>query len=166
MRTTSEAFRRAANAPETGEVLICLLTVSHNSMEEPIRLSSDPTVRLSSDPLSYGTESRGNQYLFLPFEFVLPQDTDDSPPRVEIVFSNVDSALVGILRAINEPLDILVEVVMASSADFVETSLPKMRLANISYSAVQISATLVVDGLVTEPFPSANFNPGRFPALF
>ncbi len=166
MRTTSESFRRAANAGQTDEVLVCLLTVSHSSMEEPIRLSSDATQRLSSDPLSYGTVSRGDTYLYLPFEFVLPQDRDDAPPRVEIVFDNVENGLVGVLRAIDEPLDILVEVVMASAPDLVETSLPKMRLANISYSASQISAALVVDGLVTEPFPAGNFNPGRFPALF
>lgn len=166
MRATSTAFREAAFAQETGEVLVCLLTVTHATMAEPIRLSSDATERLSTDPLTYGTISRGNPYLFLPFEFTLPQDRDDAPPRVEIVFDNVDNSLVGIFRAINDPLDILVEVVMASAPDLVETSLPKMRLANISYSASQISAALIVDGLVTEPFPSGNFNPGRFPALF
>lgn len=166
MRTTSTAFRQAAYAQETGEVLACLLTVTHASMAAPIRLSSDPTQRLSTEPLTYGTISRGNPHLYLPFEFSLPQDRDDAPPRVEIVFDNVDNALVVIFRSINDPLDILVEVVMASAPDLVETALPKMRLANISYSAAAISAVLIVDGLVTEPFPSGNFNPGRFPALF
>ncbi len=166
MRDTSATFRAAAFAQETGEVLVCLLTVSHASMADPIRLSSDPTVRLSTEPLTYGTVSRGDAYLYLPFQFTLPQDRDDSAPRVEIVFDNVDNALVGIFRAINDPLDILVEVVLASAPDLVETALPRMRLSNISYSASAITAALVVDGLVTEPFPSGNFNPGRFPALF
>jgi hypothetical protein len=162
---TSEAFRRAANAAETDEVLVCLLTILGDPLAEPIRLCNTGT-RLSADPLTYGVVSRGHVHLMLPFEFSLPQDRDDTPPRVEIVLDNVERTLVGLLRSIDSPLDILVEIVMASTPDLVETALPVMKLANISYSAASITATLVVDGLVTEPYPSGTFNPGRFPGLF
>lgn len=164
-RDLSLRFQNAANAAETGEVVVCLLTVSHETMQEPIRLASTGE-RLSDDPVAYGLVSRGETYLYLPFEFAMPQDRDDVPPRIELVMDNVERSLVAVLRSIDRPLDILVELVLAGTPDIVETSLPKMKLANISYTAATITATLVVDNLVTEPLPSGIFNPARFSGLF
>ena len=166
MRQTSEAFRDAAFAQETGEAVITLLTVTHDSLATPIRLSSDPTVRLSDDPLSYGTISRDETYLFLPFEVTLGDDRDDVPTRVELRLDNADRALVGLLREVSSPPVIEVEMVLSGSPDLVEVSLPALRLADVRYDAAGISAELVVDGLQGEPYPAARFDRSRFPGLF
>lgn len=165
-RTTSANFRSAAFSNETDEVVICLLTITHEEMAEPLRLSSDPTQRISENPLAYATVSRGETFVFLPFEFTLPADQDDVPPRVALNLANADRALIGLLRTISSPLQIKVEVVLASSPDEVEVDLPIMQLSEIDYDAQGVRANLVIDGMQTEPFPSGQFDRGRFPGLF
>lgn len=47
MRTLSLDFRSAIFSQESDEVPIFLVTIEHESLEDPIRLTSDPTVRLT-----------------------------------------------------------------------------------------------------------------------
>jgi len=165
-RTTSETFRNSVFANETGEVVICLLTITHEDMAEPIRITSDPTTRISENPLSYATTSRGETYIFIPFEFTLPEDRDDVPPRVSINISNANRDLIALLRSISSPLQVKVELVLASSLDDVEIELPVMQLSEITYDANGVQANLVIDGMQNEPFPSGAFDRTRFPGLF
>ena len=165
-RNLSPGFLAGLYAQESDEIVICLLTVTHDDLGEPIYLSSDPTERISDDPLIYGTSSRGNEYLFLPFEFTLPDDKSDSPPRVQLSMDNTDRSLVSLLRSIATPADITVEIVLASDLDEVEMRLPALQLSDVTMDESKISATLVADGLVNEPHPAGQFTPGSFPGLF
>ena len=165
-RTVSSTFISAANAQETDEVIICLLTVTHEEIPAPIYLSSDATERLSADPLIYGTTSRGNQHLYLPFEFTLPDDKSDSPPRVILTMDNTDRSLVELLRSISTPADVLVEIVLGSDLNHVELVMPSLQLSDVTIDEGSISATLVSDSLINEPYPAGLFTPGAFPGLF
>jgi hypothetical protein len=165
-RTVSSNFISAANAQETGEVIICLLTITHEEIAEPIYLSSDATERLSADPLIYGTTSRGNQHLYLPFEFTLPDDKSDSPPRVLLTMDNTDRSLIELLRSISTPADVLVEIVLASDLNQVELEMPSLQLGDVTIGEGSISASLVADTLINEPYPAGLFTPGSFPGLF
>jgi hypothetical protein len=99
-RTISLTMRKAANAQESGEVLVVLMTIWHPDLAgELIRLSSDDTVRLSADPLLYGTMSRGQQFLFFPFSIVLPDDRDEAPPSVKFQIDNIDRNMVPLIRS-------------------------------------------------------------------
>jgi hypothetical protein len=165
-RSLSSNFIAGINAQDTDEIVICLLTVEHDDLEEPIYLSSDATTRLSDDPLIYGTDSRGNQYLYLPFEFTLPDDKSDSPPRVLLTMDNTERSLVALLRSISTPASITVEIVLASDLDNVEITMPALQLSDVSIDEQSISATLVADALINEPHPAGTFTPGAFPGLF
>ena len=165
-RTVSPRFLNAMNQQETDDVIICLLTVTHPVLTAPIYLSSDPTTRISDVPLIYATISRGNEYLFLPFEFTLPDDKSDSPPRVVLTIDNTDRTLVSLLRSISTPADIKVEIVLGSSLDYVEMALPALQLGKVTIGETQISAELIADALINEPFPAGQFTPGSFPGLF
>ena len=59
MRVLSLNFREAIFGPESGEVPIFLLTITHPDLDEPVYLTTDATERLGTDPLTYGTVSRG-----------------------------------------------------------------------------------------------------------
>jgi hypothetical protein len=165
-RTLSAPFIAAINAQETGEVVICLLTIVHTALATPIYLSSDPTTRVSDIPLVYSTTSRGNEYLFLPFEFTLPDDTSDSPPRVQLTIDSVDRSLISLLRSVSTPADVTVEIVLASSLNHVELQLPALQLANVTIGEVHIAIDLVSDPLINEPVPADLFTPGSFPGVF
>jgi len=165
-RNLSSGFIAGLYSQESDEVVICLLTVTHEDLGAPIYLSSDPTTRLSDDPLIYGTVSRSNEYLFLPFEFTLPDDKSDSPPRVQLTMDNTDRSLVAILRSIATPANIKVELVLASDLNTVEIQLPALQLSDVTMDDGKISATLVADALINEPHPAQLFTPGSFPGLF
>jgi hypothetical protein len=156
----------ALNAQETDEVPIALLTITHDDLVEPIYVSSDPTHRISDEPLIYATHSRGNDFLFLPFEFNLPDDRSDSPPRVSLEVDNTQRELITLLRSISSAAFIKMEVVLASSPDNVEIELPSLQLATGTMDENTVKIDLIVDGLINEPFPAGLFTPGAFPGLF
>lgn len=165
-RSVSSNFLASINAEGSDEVVICLLTVTHDDLAQPIYLSSDPTTRISDSPPIYATVSRSREYLFLPFEFTLPDDKSDSPPRVQLTMDNTERSLVALLRSISTPASIKLEIILASSPNAVEMELPALQLANVTIGEDQVTAELVADSLINEPFPAGQFTPGAFPGLF
>lgn len=166
MRQLSAGFLAGMYDQETDEVVICLLTVTHPDLGAPIYLSSDPTERISLDPLIYATISRTQEYLYLPFDFTLPEDKSDSPPRIQLSMDNTDRSLVTLLRSISSPATILVELVLASTPNDVEIAMPSLELSDVTIDQGRITATLVADSLINEPHPARLFTPGAFPGLF
>lgn len=166
MRPLSLTMRQAANAEETGQVLAFLITIEHDDLADPIRISSDPTGLLSSSPLLYGTVSRGDTFNFLPLTLKLPDDADDAPPAMQLVLDNVGREAIPLLRSVSTPARVSVELVLASAPDDVEAAWPEFDLVNVSYDAGQITLQLTVNALVNEPFPAGTFTPGAFGGLF
>lgn len=165
-RTVSTTLHTALNAEETGEVPIILLTIDHPDLAEPFYLSSDPTTRLDTIAPAYGTVSRGETYLFVPFSLVLPDDKTDAPPVAQISIDNVDRALIPILRSTSTPATVVIEVVLASAPDTVEFDTPELDLVAADYNAESITITLMQNALQTEPFPADLISPSNFPGLF
>ena len=52
MRNVSLNFRTEMFRQESGETPVLLLTITHPDLDQPVRLSTDPTQRLSADPLA------------------------------------------------------------------------------------------------------------------
>lgn len=165
-RNLSPGLIAALYSQESDEVVICLLTVTHADIGDPIYLSSDATTRLSDDPLVYGTASRGQQYIYLPFEFTVPDDRNDSPPRVQLTMDNIDRSLVTLLRSFSTPASIVMEIVLASDLDAVEITMPALQMSDVTIDDHTISVTIVADALINEPHPAGQFTPGSFPGLF
>jgi Domain of unknown function (DUF1833) len=166
MSALSLTFRTAAHAEQTGEILVLLVTLTHEDLDDPIRLSSDPTTRLSVDPLRYGTVSRGDTYDFLPMSLVLPEESEDTIPAMQVVVDNVSRALIPLLRSISTPAIVTVELVLASAPDNVEATWPEFELSSSSPSAQQVSIDLTTESDANEPYPSGLFTPAGFPGLF
>ena len=165
-RTVSETFRRALYAAQTDEVIVALLTITHDDLAEPVRLSTDATERLSADPLSYGTTSRGEVYQFVPISVVLSGETDDAPPQVALEVDNVDQSLITMVRSITAPASVAIEIVLASDPDTGEIEFPAMLTGSADYDAEVVRFSLEVDSLASEPFPGTSFVPSMFPGLF
>lgn len=165
-RSLSLTMRMAANAQETGEVIIALVTVTHPSLDAPIRLSSDPTQILSVDDLTYGTVSRGDTYLFLPLKVTLPEESDDAEPGIQLVIDNVSREVVPVVRSITSPAQVTVELVLASDPDNVEVIWPDFDIVTVDYNASDVTIDLKINALTTEPYPSGRYRPGAFGGLF
>jgi hypothetical protein len=165
---TPADFIADQNAPETGTVLVLLLTLSHPSWSEPVRLSTDPTNRITetTTDVIYGTLSRGEQYYFLPLQITLPSQTEEGPLRMRVVLDNVSRDLVAELRSLHSPPSVDVDLVSTTNPSQVLASWPQFLLVNVDYSAETISGELVLETLFHEPFPAGTFTPSEFAGLF
>jgi hypothetical protein len=165
-RSVSMTFRAAMNAQETGEIPVALLTITHPDLDDPIYISGDPTERLTTDPLVYGTTSRSNDYLFIPFRLNLPDDHDETAPQASIEISNVMREHISLMRSIVLPAVVKMEIVLASDPDEVEITFPAFEITKVDYDANVMTMSLSMDPLITEPFPGHSFTPADFPGLF
>jgi len=166
VRILSINFRKALFAPASQEVPIFLLTITHPTLTSPILLSTDPTARVTTDPLVYGTTSRGNTFLYAGIDVTLPDEQDRSPPASKLTVANVTRDLIPLARSINSPASIMIEAVLASAPDIVEMTFPSLQMTNLTYDVATLQFDLTMDALVTEPFPQGTFSPAYFPGLY
>jgi hypothetical protein len=155
-RTISSAARRAVFAGETDEAFLVLLTLSHDDLPAPVRVSSDAA----------DTVSRGDTFSAYPFLLALPDDADSRAPRARLVIDNVDRQIVQAVRALSGAPRVLMEIVRASDPDTVEARFADFRLTDVEYDSHLIRGDITVEDFTAEPFPANVFSPGFFPGLF
>jgi hypothetical protein len=148
-----------ANAQETGEVLLALVTITHSSIVGgPLRVVQD----------LQNLTSNGNVYTAFPFHVTLPIDSDEGAIQVKLVIDNVDRQIVQTIKAIppSSPPTVQIDLVVAGQPDVVELSMPGMTLRNVSGDAFQIEGELRIDEEDLIPFPEGAFTPQDFPGIF
>jgi hypothetical protein len=165
-RYVSLNMRTAINAEQTDSFPIVLVRFTGPDLEEPVLLSTDPTVRLSDDPLKYGTRSNGDIYQFVLMGVLLPDDKEASPPAAQIILDNVADDMVAQVRAAG--LNIAVEflLVWSNALDVVEQRFENFRLVGADYNVSTITLKVSQQPILDEPFPSQRMTPSRFPGLF
>ena len=170
MTTTSLNFRAAAYAQETGRVPIALITLSHPSLADDIRISTDPTQRIEEFTTDldvvYGTISNGLTYLFLPVRIKLPDETEEGPGDMTLEIDNIHRAYIEAIRSVFTPITCQVDIVMDNALDTIDASWPEFNLTQIKYNDTIITGTLTIETLVTEPYPAHSFIPSYFPGIF
>lgn len=173
-RTLSITLRQAIFAEQTDRVAVVLITFSHPDLVEPIRISTDPTQRISEDPLIYGTISRGNTFVFVPVNAIYPDDQDESAPRAKLSMDNISIAglqegvfrVSDLLQLAPTPASVLIEVVLSSTPEFVEVDWDELQMTRATFNFQEVQIEMSMDNFATEPFPSGMFTPGTFPTLF
>lgn len=166
MRSVSLTLTEALTAQESGEVPVVLMTFEHQDFAGPLRLSSDPTTRLSEEPLQYGTVSDSETYIFCPMSIQLPDDMDERAPTARLSIENVSRELVAMVRSITTPGTCRIVLVLASDPDTIEVEYPILDLRGVQYNADTLTVELGLDALDTEPFGSGAFVPSYFGGLF
>lgn len=168
MRTLTTEFLRESFKQESGIIPVFLMTITHEDLAEPIRVSSDPTTRISETPsqIVYGTTSNGVDYIYFPFTLTLPGEGEDGPTPMKLKLDNVRREYTAALRSIVGPASVDVDLVTAGDPDALVAQWPQYLLTEASYDAQNINATLQIELLYEEPYPALSFNPAYFPALF
>lgn len=171
-RRVSLNYRLSMDASETDQVEVVLIHITHPELSGPIRLSTDPTSRLSVEPLTYGTRStwKDSDPLTEPFEFVvaaaqMPDDNEDTPPAAQLVFAALDAGLAASLRSTNLPATVSMAVVLASAPDLVEFEIGGLKLVEAGGDAAEITLNLSRDPLTAEPSPFRRMTRTTFPGL-
>lgn len=144
----------------------------HEDLAAPIRISSDPTERLSTDPLRYGTRSTWNNanpatepYQFLAASFEVPGDQEDAPATVRLVLDMFDASLVKQLRSIATQATAHLALVFSETPNTVELEYRGLRVLSIDYGE-QLTITASRQPIEDESVPKDRFTKDRFPGLF
>ncbi|MBS4019531.1 MAG: hypothetical protein KGZ68_14990 [Dechloromonas sp.] len=156
--------RTAMYAEHSEEVEVALVTITHADLDAPVRVSSDPTSRLSTDPLRYGTSSRGNEYDFVLMSAIVPDDRKGTPPRVALVFDNVESNFIETAQSFINPAHADIELVLASAPDTVIQAYRGLRIVRCTFDDASATFDLSREPFTTEPFGARQDKP-RFPGL-
>lgn len=173
MRRLSLNARTAFDAASSAEIEVALFVIEHPSLEAPLRLSTDPTVRLSVEPLSYGTRSswRGadpatDPYLFILASAQVPGDMEDAPSAGSIVIENVDNQVAAVLRSFTDRATVHMAVVLASSPDVVEAEWSNLKLISADYDEAEATIAISRAPIEDEQAPTDRFTKDRFPGLY
>jgi len=174
VRNLTPAMIAALSGQQTDEVFVILLTFGRilrttNAYEVLARFSTDPTVRHSLTPLLYKTVSNGQDFFYIPMSISLPNDTDGSPTTAQLQIANVGLELIDMLRTIdadtyNYTVDL--DVVVASDPNTIGYAVPTLDLVQADWDENTVTLSLTIEALDREPYPSGNFTPKGFPALF
>lgn len=166
MRSLSLSLRQALAGSSSDVVAVVLVAITHPMVPEVVRLSSDPTLRLSVEPLQYATVSRGEAYLFALMGAVWPDDKEAEPPRAQLVFENVAADQVRLIRRMRGPASVTLEIVTADAPDHVEAAFSGLMTPEVSYDANQITLPLSRELLASEPWPCDRMTRDLFPGLY
>ena len=153
----SDAFKRSAFAPETDDVWLVLLRLSHSSLQDDIRVVNN----------NEDVTSRGQRYLRFPFNLELPDSNSESPPVARLTIGNVGRDLVEPLRELDDnAIAVEIDIVRAAAPDVAELEWRGLRLRRVRWDATSISGELTLEDLGSERFPSGSFTPTSFPGVF
>lgn len=154
-RSLSTTFKQAIFAQETSEVFLVLLTLSHNDFAATIRVVNNYA----------NITSNGNTFTAYPFEIDLPGEDDEALSKVELMITNVDKLLVDEIRAISTPVDLTMEIALASSPDTIEATFA-MKVRSVEYDANLLVATCNFEDILNEGYPAETYTPFKNPGLF
>lgn len=148
-------FTRAIRARETGEVLLELVTISHDAFGATIR-----RVDNTEDVVS-----RGETWLARPTEVTLPRETSAGATTGRIVLDDTDLGVSAEFRKTSTPPTVLVEIVRAAAPESVERSYRHLEVTGMSVADTAVTLSLGLSSPRQEPLPAVAFGPDGFPEL-
>lgn len=155
-RPVSATFRAAVYGEETAEVFLQLLRIYHASIVGgPIRLVNDTNNLISN----------GEEYIACPFQINFPDDREGVLPEVQLAIDNVDRQMVATLRTITTPLEVELELVVASTPDVVEVPPQRFTMRMASWNINTVTGTLKFEDILNEQFPGGTFTAALWPGL-
>jgi hypothetical protein len=173
MRLFSLNARAAYDAATTDEVEVVLFRFEHASLVTPLHFSTDPTERISTEPLAYGTRStwmcadpQSEPFLFILAAAEVPGDMEDGPATGVIVMDNIDAGIIDVLTSFTDRATCHMAVVLASSPDAIEAEFRDLKLIAHSADTGEISLQLSRVPIEQESVPMDRMTKERFPGIY
>ena len=166
-RSVSSDFRVAVYAQSTSEIPVLLVTISHDNLSVPIRVSTDNADTFDVDGTeTRGTVSNGENFIFYPMQITLPDDSEESVTSANLVIDNIDRTIMQEIRQMTDSPTVTMQLVLASSPDVVEAEFDNFKFDSISADALTITGQLSLGHFHREPFPGTSMLPSNFAGLF
>ncbi|MDI6026712.1 DUF1833 family protein [Corticibacterium sp. UT-5YL-CI-8] len=162
--------RKDQDAVAGVEIEVVLVKIEHPDIDEPIRVSSDSTKRLSIEPLEYCTWSSWAQdgsidepYKFVMMGVTVPDESEDVPSQGNLVLQMLDSRIGEVLTSTIEQATVHMAIVLASSPDLVEAEWLNLKLTSAESDDGVVQLNFDMDDILEEPWPSDRTTKERFP---
>lgn len=171
-RALSLPARQHQDAALSANYEIILVHISHPELEADLRISSDATERVSTDPLAYGTRStwKGSDpasepFLFVGMGFEVPGDQENVPAAMRMVLSLFDAGLTDRLRGVITPARVDLAICYASDPSRIEQQWLGLEVASVEGGDV-ITVSASRAAIEEEGAPLHTINRTGFPGLF
>ena len=161
----SKLLERTVNVACTKEAFIILIKIEHASLATPILVSNDPTQLLPTAQVR-GTLSNGLEYIYFPFDFIFPNQEDNTSPIARLQIDNISREIATSIETLTSSPTFNIQIVLSSTPDIVELELFDFSLKSVQWNVSQLIGDITVESFDKEPFPSGRFNPSSFPGLF
>jgi hypothetical protein len=151
----SNALLAQLFAQESNDPFLMLLTISHSSFT---------TIRLVNN--TENIVSNGETFEAFPFKITLPPDDGESTREVAISFDNVSLELIDEIRTVTTPIDVKLDMILASNPDNIELSIEDLKMRSVSYNKYRVEAKLYMDSFLNVELTAEKYTPFNFPGLF
>lgn len=156
MRALSNTMLGAIHAPESGEVLLPLLRLSHPDWAAPLRIV----------PNGESVTHEGEVYLPWAFAVALPDDEDQGYPILRWQADGVQRDIIAQLRATTGVITARLVWVLASQPDTIEAGPITAQIRAAEYDATSIGGTMQGSPIYDRPFSRLTYTPNEVPQLF
>jgi hypothetical protein len=148
-RAFSAVAVRSALAQDSREAWLLLLEIRHPTLSTPIYVVNN----------NENIISNGVTYQAYPFEIELAIDDSEHLPEVHLTFDNVERLLVEAIRAIDQPPDITLRLVLSTQPNVVEMQIAGLTMRQVTWDAFTVTGTLLVDDLMSTRYPGEVVSP-------
>lgn len=172
-RLVSLNARTAHDAQSSDVFEVVLFYITHPDLLDPVKLSTDPTTRLSIEPLRYGTKSDwlAEQYGdTTPFYFVLlntqlPDDKEDTPAAASVTLEMLDNEFTELFRSTQKRATVHMAVVMSNTPNLIEVEWRDLKMVSAEGDNSSITLQITMEPITAEPWPYGRQTRYRFPGL-
>lgn len=154
-REVSNTLRYHLYAQESEDPFLQLFTFTHESFS---------TIRLVNNMTD--VVSRGLTFTAFPIQVTMPTDDGDTAREVVLEMDNASLFMMEALRSVRTPIQVKIEMILASVPDTVQIELAELEINNVTYNATSIQARLILDGFLTTSIPAETYGPTNFPGIF
>lgn len=134
---------------------LCLITLSHVSIEPPIRVAVN----------NENVVSNGETFIAGQMNVVLPK-RGEGRTSAQITIANVDRRIGLAAQRLITPADVTFQVVDAAEPDTIDIDYPPMRLTGITGNALAVSGELTSRFNLQEPYPKVRATKTVAPGLY
>lgn len=110
--------------------------------------------------------SRGDTFTAFPFKIRLPADDGESAREVNLEMDNVSLEFLDEIRTATTPIEVKLEMILASVPDDVQISIEELKIQTVNYGRDKITARLFMDNFLNSSMDAEVYSPLSFPALF
>ena len=154
-RNSSEKLLGIVNKENPDDIFLHLVTIDwpDGSVDRYVKDNVDTT-------------SRGNNYQAAAFNIQVPEEPEDSTPKLTFQFSLADRVIINKLRTATEPPILTLEIVLGSDPNIVEMGPFTFDLRKYQNQGVSVSVEAGFEPILDFAVPQITYSPTYFPGLF